>query len=407
MKKKIKVLHLNFDDDKSGASKAVYRIHSALIKKKIKSSVLVVKKFSNFKNYIKLSKNKISLNFIKRLFSYTIKYLQNINSKNIHRSYNFFSNTKIVEYINRSNFDIIHIHWINGEMLSLNDILKIKKPLIWTFHDLWPVLPTQHVYNKRIMQPIKKTKWENFFLAKKKKLFRSKNISIVCPSYFIKNQLPEWVINKNQMMKVIPNTIDFKMWHVNDKLISQKKINLPNKYKILTFHLPGKNDDFIKGTDIFIKILKYFKNRNDVKFLLFGSKRKEISRLSNNIYNFSFVKNNLDLLNIYNSSDLVISTSRFESFGQVMLEASSCGVPCIAYVNTAVKEVINNNKNILVKKIDSKEYIRKIEKFLVTPNLRKRKKVNKILFTKFNHNKVAHSYVKYYKETINNFFKIN
>ena len=407
MKKKIKVLHLNFDDNKSGASKAVYRIHSALIKNKINSSVLVVKKYSNFKNYMSLPKNKILLNLIKRIFSYIIKNLQNINSKNIHRSYNFFSNAKIVEYINRSNFDIIHIHWINGEMLSLNDILKIKKPLIWTFHDLWPVLPTQHVYNKKIMQPIKKTKWENFFLLKKKKIFKSKKISIVCPSYFIKNQLPEWVFNKNQMIKVIPNTIDFKTWHVKDRLISQKKINLPNKYKILTFHLSGKNDDFIKGTDIFIKILKHFKNRNDVKFLLFGSKRKEISRLSNNIYNFSFVKNNLDLLNIYNSSDLVISTSRFESFGQVMLEASSCGVPCIAYVNTAVKEVISNNKNILVKKVDSKEYIKKIEKFLVTSNLRKRKKVNKILFTKFNHNKVADSYVKYYKETINNFFKIN
>ena len=149
MKKKIKVLHLNFDDNKSGASKAVYRIHSALIKNKINSSVLVVKKYSNFKNYMSLPKNKILLNLIKRIFLYIIKNLQNINSKNIHRSYNFFSNAKIVEYINRSNFDIIHIHWINGEMLSLNDILKIKKPLIWTFHDLWPVLPTQHVYNKK------------------------------------------------------------------------------------------------------------------------------------------------------------------------------------------------------------------------------------------------------------------
>jgi hypothetical protein len=63
-------------------------------------------------------------------------------------------------------------------MLSLNDILKIKKPLIWTFHDLWPVLPTQHVYNKRIMQPIKKTKWENFFLAKKKNYLGQKTYQL-------------------------------------------------------------------------------------------------------------------------------------------------------------------------------------------------------------------------------------
>ena len=37
--------------------------------------------------------------------------------------------------------DVIHLHWINQGMLSLNDIRKILtsgKPVVWTMHDMWP-----------------------------------------------------------------------------------------------------------------------------------------------------------------------------------------------------------------------------------------------------------------------------
>lgn len=37
--------------------------------------------------------------------------------------------------------DVIHLHWINQGMLSLNTIRKILtsgKPVVWTMHDMWP-----------------------------------------------------------------------------------------------------------------------------------------------------------------------------------------------------------------------------------------------------------------------------
>ena len=38
--------------------------------------------------------------------------------------------------INASDCDIVNLHWINGEMLSIKDIAKIKKPIVWTLHDM-------------------------------------------------------------------------------------------------------------------------------------------------------------------------------------------------------------------------------------------------------------------------------
>jgi len=43
--------------------------------------------------------------------------------------------SEIVNKINKSNADIVNLHWVNG-MLSIEDIGKITKPLVWTLHDM-------------------------------------------------------------------------------------------------------------------------------------------------------------------------------------------------------------------------------------------------------------------------------
>ena len=45
--------------------------------------------------------------------------------------------------------DVIHLHWVNQGMLSLNDIRKILKsgkPVVWTMHDMWPCTEYYHIY---------------------------------------------------------------------------------------------------------------------------------------------------------------------------------------------------------------------------------------------------------------------
>src|SRR5690606_41352063 len=37
--------------------------------------------------------------------------------------------------------DIIHLHWVNFGLLSIDsigDLLKLGKPVVWTLHDMWP-----------------------------------------------------------------------------------------------------------------------------------------------------------------------------------------------------------------------------------------------------------------------------
>ena len=51
--------------------------------------------------------------------------------------------------INSSDADIIHLHWIQGEMISIDEISKIEKPVVWSFLDMWPFSGTEHyTYNR-------------------------------------------------------------------------------------------------------------------------------------------------------------------------------------------------------------------------------------------------------------------
>ena len=62
--------------------------------------------------------------------------------------------SSLLKYINRSDADIIHLHWVNAEMISVEQIGKIKKPIVWSFHDLWPLSGVKNISNEEhILSP--------------------------------------------------------------------------------------------------------------------------------------------------------------------------------------------------------------------------------------------------------------
>ena len=69
------------------------------------------------------------------------KYFSTSN-KNLH-SPAWFSSI-IHKQIYEIDPDIIHLHWVQGGALSIKEISKIKKPIVWTLHDMWPFSGAEH-----------------------------------------------------------------------------------------------------------------------------------------------------------------------------------------------------------------------------------------------------------------------
>ena len=57
---------------------------------------------------------------------------------------NIFNNLNLKRITKNIDFDLIHLHWIGNEMISIKEISHINKPIVWTMHDMWPFCGGEH-----------------------------------------------------------------------------------------------------------------------------------------------------------------------------------------------------------------------------------------------------------------------
>ena len=120
------------------------------------------------------------------------KFFYRFDGKYSH-SLNIF-NSNILK-INNINPDIVNLHWINNELISIKQISKIKQPIVWTFNDMWPMCGGEHYvsddrYVKGYHQSIKRLDEIgidlNKFYGNKKKNILKKINHIICLSNWLK-----------------------------------------------------------------------------------------------------------------------------------------------------------------------------------------------------------------------------
>ena len=148
----MKILHITFSDHFGGANISAYRIHESLKQNNIDSKILVLdrsRKNKNNKNVILFKPEKF---FFYRIKNYIAKILDYLTRNNCQNSFNFFS-SGLSDLINKMDVDIVNLHWINNEMISIKEIAEIKKPIVWTLHDMWAFCGTEHyTLNKRYIK---------------------------------------------------------------------------------------------------------------------------------------------------------------------------------------------------------------------------------------------------------------
>ncbi len=352
----MKVLHLSSMDGGGGAGIAALRIHIAL-RNKIKSNLFVANKYSDFCDVQTFNSDLMKFYiYARRGIGAKISKLQKSDNKILHSVSCLPCNFD--KYINKSSYDIINLHWVQGEMLSIEAIGRIRKPLIWTIHDTWPFCGSEHypkdIYDRRYIDGYKKSnkpKGHNYFdfdrwcWERKEKHWKN-NIHIVCPSKWLANCAGQSKLMKNWDISVIPNTLDisnFKQW---PKDISRKLFNLPLNKKIILFGAIGGTKNYIKGWDLLSKVLKqvYSKNKDCIAVIFGQSKSNLPINLDIPIYFIGKLFDKESLAMLYSAADIMIVPSRMEAFGQTASEATSCGTPVIAFNNSGLADIISNSQ---------------------------------------------------------------
>ena len=288
----------------------------------------------------------------KKKFLETLKFIFKSKNKNTH-TISFF-NSNILSQIDLYDPDIINIHWIGNEFISLKQISKIKKPIIWTLHDMWLYSGAEHyTTDKRFIDGYNKNNRNmsesgfdiNEWTWKRKKKYLKKDMKIISTSNWQDVNAKKSFLLKNNDTYKIPLPIDVDVWKPTNKDDSRKELGWSNHKIHFLFGFSDYSRRNIKGLDIALSLFDKFNKANNGNCILniFGSVNKKYIK-KENINILGSIQNISELQKIYSASNLLLNPSRLESFGQVALEALACGLPVLINKNTGTNDLILCNE---------------------------------------------------------------
>ena len=351
----MKISLINYYDTSGGAARAAYRIHHTLRDNSIDSKMIVAHASSDdwtvqgpSNTWTKIiSRGRL---FIGGLFN-KLLYTDNPNLHSASLLPSSWSN-----YLNDSDTDVVHLHWVNGEMMSIKDIGLIRKPVVWTIHDMWAFSGAEHYTNdfrwkegyKKNNRPLYESGLDlNRWVWKRKLKCWKQPIHIVCPSNWLAECARKSVLMRDWPITVIPNPINTELWNPVDKTLARELLHLPIDVPLLLFGALGGESDPRKGFDLLRDALQDLHNEPDgLQLVVFGqSAPREPSHLGFPIHYVGMLHDDVSLRLLYSAADVMVVPSRQEAFGQTASEAHSCGTPVVAFDGTGLSDIVIHKEN--------------------------------------------------------------
>ncbi|HIF9430778.1 TPA: glycosyltransferase [Photobacterium damselae] len=350
----MKVSIVSHTDMAGGAARAAFRLHQALKDTHVQSEMIVKHKLSDDYSVISLSKYKQMYYKCILFILNKIQQLQKTKSTILHSS-NLYGSS-VFDLINNSDADIVNLHWINHETLSLKQVSKISKPIVMTLHDMWAFCGTEHLSIDGLKSDFrvgyKELSEDSDFVSglnlnkivwnRKLKYWR-KPFTIVTPSDWLSKCAKESVLFKGWDIVTIPNGLNTEIFKPMDKKIARELLNLPLDKHLIGFGAMGGGKDYNKGYDLLEMSLKELSSSNNYQCIIFGqSSPKNKPNLGLPVKYIGHLSDDITLAIFYNAIDVMVVPSRQEAFGQTASEAQSCGTPVVAFNTTGLVDVIEH-----------------------------------------------------------------
>jgi len=353
----LKVLQVTSGDEHGGANRAAMRLHIGLLKHGISCEVLVHLK-STDSQFVKSPFRGI-YSALERFRPY-LDRIPTLKQKHKNRPFSnaWVSNRKILRSINQSDADIVHLHYINGGMLSVKDISRINKPVVWSLHDNWAFTGGCHVMNgchqyengcgKCPVLGSSKNKDRSYYNYKSKLsgFNKLKNLTVVCLSNWMKVQLEKGQIFESAKSIVnLPNLINSTTFSPYSKEHSRVLLNLEPSKRYIAFGVMDLISDPNKGIDLLVKALNKLP-KDAFEILVFGSKDETLQEhFLQRVHALGRIYDDVALRLLYSASNATIVPSMQENLSNVIMESLSCNTPVVAFNTSGNPDLIDHQVN--------------------------------------------------------------
>lgn len=413
----MKIVHLSQSDIEGGAARAAYKLHKALCEAGIDSHMLVQSKASGtfsvttpYNTHIQ----KILVRIRPLLDRILLAFFYKKRSRTLF-SPSILGFSKIINEINKINPDIIHLHWVCGGMISMNDLAQLKKyPIIWSLCDMWPITGGCHYddwcgryafgcSNCKVLGSNHKHDLSYYVFQKKKKTYESlSNIIFAAKSRWIQECAHKSLLCTKRDVIYLPNLIDTDLFSPLNMTIAKEILRLDVEKKYVLFGADGATKDPRKGFKELCKALHYFLEDDNVEFLVFGADKPSMMIFPDNkIHYLGHIHDDITLKIIYCSASVMVVPSLQENLANTIMESLSCGTPVVAFNIGGNSDMITHLKNgYLANPFDISD-LRKGIDYILNSNGRLSYNAREIICKKFSKSIMVEEYQKIYFQLLN------
>ena len=350
----MKIFSVSRSDINGGAARAAYRIHHSLRSSNIESQMFVNDAASSdWTVQGPTSKQAKALGLIRPQLAMPLCQLLRTSNPIIHSP--ALMPSRWPERINASDADVVHLHWVQGEMLSIADIARIRKPIVWTLHDTWAFCGAEHyttdyrwrdgyrIHNRPMYESgfdLNRWTWQ-----RKRKQWRSP-LHIVCPSDWLAFCARSSALMGDWPVTVIPNPIDTASWQPIDQRLARKLLGLPQDCPLLLFGAMGGSSDPRKGVDLLhaaLALLCHEPTLQSLELVVFGQLAPQSPpQLGFPVHYTGHLHDDLSLRALYSAADVMVISSRQDNLPNTGLEAHACGTPIVAFSTGGLPDIIDD-----------------------------------------------------------------
>lgn len=260
--------------------------------------------------------------------------------------------SKLAARLHAPDLDVVHLHWVNNELLSIEQIGRIGHPMVWTLHDMWAFCGSEHYLadpspylgppgTKPSSGPSKAARWT---WNRKRRAWAGVQPIIVAPSRWLGDLAARSRLLGHLPVEIVPYGLDLDCF----RPLHSPPSGPPRPMRIV-FGAAGGTADPRKGFDLFAAAISRLASAGfprPCELIFFGSpEAPEVNHAgAMSVRTAGVIRSDADMATLLADADVFVATSRLDNLPNTVMEATACGVPTVAFRIGGMPDMIEHQK---------------------------------------------------------------